>query len=164
MSSPLLIRLKREFDSSFEREVKPPAETLDVMYLSIAERKFALRIEDVKGVAKLDKLIAVPSRAETLAGVTGLRGEVLPVYDLAKILKLDPGHEPLRWLVTVSTQGRMLALGFAAIVGYDRITMGAIDRGGTDSLVNGTVASRGERVGLIDVQAVVKRICMEAEN
>jgi chemotaxis signal transduction protein len=164
MSSPLLLRLKQEFDSSFERDVMPPVDTVDIMYILVATRRFALGIKEVSGLAKLEKLVAIPSRAEAFAGVTGLRGEVLPVYDIGKMLGLDSGREPLRWMVTVSAQGQMLAVGFAAMVGYGRIAKSSIEGGSATSLVKGTVLYQGERVGLIDVQAVVGRIHTEAEN
>ena len=68
----------------------PPKETdeatLDLLLFSLAAETYAVEIRFVREVARFGEFASVPLAPETLIGVTNLRGEVLPVFDLRPLL------------------------------------------------------------------------------
>lgn len=82
--------------SLLEESAPPPVEEVPGEYLafSLGGGSYAVAIGEVREIVRLVPLTEVPRGASNLLGVMGLRGEVLPVYDIRGRLKL-PGQMPL---------------------------------------------------------------------
>jgi purine-binding chemotaxis protein CheW len=108
--------LRAEFDSAFAaRRTVPPAET-PLLAIRIGAAPYAVRLLEAGGLATAPRIVPVPSRRRELLGVAGLRGEVVPVYSLARIVLGADDGEPPRWLVLARGEER-LALAFAHLEG-----------------------------------------------
>ncbi len=79
--------LRDEFDRAFAH-VPPPeaAQPLHLLAIRVAQRHYALDLNEVLGIHADRKLVAVPSPHPALRGLVGLRGAAVPVYDLALAL------------------------------------------------------------------------------
>ncbi len=68
----------------------PPKEaeqaSLEVLLFSLAAETYAVETRFVREVARFGEFASVPLAPPTLIGVTNLRGEVLPVFDLRPLL------------------------------------------------------------------------------
>jgi len=74
-------------------EATPEAEdpnTFDALAFVIADETYALSVRVVRTVLPSVDVVSVPLAPEVLVGVANLRGEVLPVFDLARLLGLAP--------------------------------------------------------------------------
>jgi len=91
--------LRDAFDRSF---AQPPslevAQEEAFLAVLIAGHAYALRVSEVGGLFADKVVVPVPSEVPHLLGVAGLRGTIVPVYDLGALLGY-PSRAALRWLV-----------------------------------------------------------------
>lgn len=93
--------LRGEFDREFSRPYgaeTPPQ--LDVLVIQVASRAYGLQLADVIELHAGRTPVAVPSSRPGLLGLVGLRGVVVPVYDLSQALGHPPTTAP-RWIAQV---------------------------------------------------------------
>jgi chemotaxis signal transduction protein len=165
MSEPLseLARaLRREFDAGFASPAeRPRAEQEELLAIRAGGAAMALRARQIVRLAAELPIVPMPSPVEGFIGLTGLRGEVVPVYDLATLLGRRAPTEP-RWLAVCGERMRA-ALAFEAFEGHLRVGLGAVSSPPeasplTDQLVR---LGDGDRpiVDLSAVLALIARRC-----
>ena len=76
----------------YEREA-PKEEALQLVIFRLAQEWYGVEITKVKEVTKVGKITYLPSCPEYIAGIINLRGNILSVTDLKRILNLP--HEEL---------------------------------------------------------------------
>lgn len=111
--------LRAEFDRGFAEPATAHADDIEgFLVVRCAGTSYLLALAELAGFVAGRRIVALPSRAPHLLGVTGVRGVVTPVYDLAAVL----GHEPTRatpnWIAI--TRGGRLGLAFADFGGHAR--------------------------------------------
>lgn len=109
--SQVVLDLRAEFDSGFAKA--PPvagAALQSMLAIQIAGEPYALHLEQVGGLYADRAIMALPSPAPALLGVTSFRGQITPVYDLAVLLGHARRAAP-RWMVLVRCP-QALALAF----------------------------------------------------
>jgi two-component system chemotaxis response regulator CheV len=122
-----------------------------------AGEAYAVPVDHVLEAAELGQVRAVPGARPELLGIKSVRGQILPVVDLARLLGVHRAAPPARLLVA---EARGFRVGFA----IDEVT-GIGDLGepeelsepapGTESgLLAGATLSDGELVGVVDVPRV----------
>ncbi len=116
--------LRSAFDRAFadaptaEREAGEP-----LLAVGVAGHGYALRLRELAGLFADRKILALPSAAPGMLGLTGLRGTLLPVYSLAAALGHTSLPDPPRWLVVaVAGPERQLGLAFDLFEGYLRVS------------------------------------------
>jgi purine-binding chemotaxis protein CheW len=109
------LALRRDFDGDFARPPSSAAAALvDLLAIRVAGDPYALRLDEVAGLAADRRVTPVPSPAPELLGLVGFRGGVHPVYSLRALLGYPAGALP-RWLVFLGAG----ALVGVAVDGYD---------------------------------------------
>ncbi len=107
--------LRAEFDAAFARPVRAPdGDTVALLAIRVAGAPMAVRVLEIAGLMQVRPIVPVPGRRAELLGVSGVRGALVPVYSLARLLgRADEG--PPRWLLLVATaRGERVALAVAA--------------------------------------------------
>ncbi|MGI9474911.1 MAG: chemotaxis protein CheW [Rubripirellula sp.] len=56
----------------------------------IADQRYAFRIEQIQEIVILDQITPTPQVAEYVEGVTNLRGAIIPIINLRKLLEMTP--------------------------------------------------------------------------
>jgi len=128
--------------------------------LQVGAEAYALPVENVVEVAEFDRPTPVPGTPRELLGVRNLRGEVLPVFDLAAVLGIPPEAEPER-LVVVDDRGRRAGLATRGV--HD---VGALPTTGqtADSPLLSCVALTDDGlVGVVDVERLLDRLAIRSE-
>jgi purine-binding chemotaxis protein CheW len=126
---PRATRLREAFDRGF---ALPPAaeagETGDFLLLRAAGAAYALRVADMAGIAAGRTVVPVPGRRPELLGVAGIRGALVCVYSLSRLLGLPGplGHpttsEEAAWLALVFlADADPVALAFQELEGFVRV-------------------------------------------
>lgn len=104
----------------FQREIsqrattapeETPEATLAVLTFQLSGERYALPLTDVSEVSRPGSITPIPGLPPVVLGAVGLRGEVVPVLDLRRLLQLEPG--PLTSqsrLVIVQHKGAPIAL------------------------------------------------------
>lgn len=116
--------LRRAFDGSF---AEPPAAgratVEDLLDIQVAGSAWALRLGDISGILPMGVLTPIPTSEPALAGVVGLKGAVVPVYDLGRLLGSGAGAGP-RWLALAGPP--VVAFAFDGLGGFMRLSPEAI--------------------------------------
>jgi purine-binding chemotaxis protein CheW len=122
-----LAELRRAFDASFARP--PPddsAVVTDLLAIEAGGRAYAVRLAALAGLIADRPVTRMPGAPPDLLGVVGLRGQLVPVYDLAVLVGgRGVATDAPRWLLLAAGSP---ALGFAVdrIDGHLRVTDDAI--------------------------------------
>ena len=151
-------RLRREFDGAFAEPVAVQADDYErFLRIAVSDGAYAVRLREIEGLFADRAIVAAPSPLPDLLGLTSIRGRLLPVYALSVILGVE-GHGTPRWLV--------VAEGFAAAFAFDTMS-GHVRARPTDLLASETgegalcpktLLAPGERLGVISIPAVVRRL------
>ncbi len=119
--------------------------------LAVGAEAYAMPVENVLEVAELGQVTAVPGARPELLGIRNLRGRILPVADLARVLGIARTAPPVR-LVVAQDAGR--TAGFAV----DEVrAIGELpdpDQDTESGLLAGAALSGGNLVGVVDVARV----------
>lgn len=112
--------LRAAFDGGFaEPQAAEPAAHTDLLAIRVGEHPYALRLTEVLAVHTDRKLVPVPGPRPELLGLVGLRGLVVPVYDLRLLLGYAAGPVP-RWLA-VARSGSPFAVAFEVFEAHLRV-------------------------------------------
>jgi chemotaxis signal transduction protein len=91
--------LRRHFDEAFAAPASPITEPLeDLLAIRVGSDPYALRLSAIAGLHLGVKIVPVPSPVAQLLGIAGIRGMMVPVYDLAALLRYPPEANS-RWFV-----------------------------------------------------------------
>lgn len=114
---PRVLQLRRDFDGSFAEE--PVIAILAgeaLLTLTVCGQAYAMRAAEVSSLARDRRIAPLPQAPASFIGLSGLRGSLLPVWDLAALL--DLGRAPSApWLITVQGEPAW-ALAFERFDGY----------------------------------------------
>lgn len=131
--------------------------------MTVAAEAYAMPVEHVLEAAGLGRVRAVPGARRELLGIRTLRGQILPVIDLARLLGVHRTAPPTRLLVA---EARGFRVGFAIdeVNGIGDLgdlaelgetgELGMPAEGAESGLLAGATLSDGELVGVLDVPRV----------
>jgi purine-binding chemotaxis protein CheW len=122
--------------------------------IGIGNEHYALPVDRVLEVAELGDLAPVPGSPAEVMGVCNLRGQVLPVMDLARVLGLPQG-EPGR-IVVAELAERRAGLAVDAVIDVGELPDASEQ---ADSpFLTGAVLIDGVLVGMLDADAVLSSV------
>lgn len=144
--------LRRAFDRAFaEPPPAAPAASEDLLMIRLAGDPYALRLRDVAGLLASRKVVAVPADAPGLLGLAGVRGDLVPVFDLTALIGRGALADPPRWLVLCG-DGERVGLAFPVLEGHLRVARTDLHHGAAP-----TAASR-HIDGLVRTDAGVRPV------
>lgn len=118
---------------------------------------YAIAVEHVLEVAQLGQLSPVPGAHGSLLGVRNLRGDVLPVFDLASVLGIRSDSLPQCLLVT---EHGSLRAGFAIDQVTDVGTLPAVTEETQSSLLAGAALDESGLIGVVDVERLFAAVAL----
>jgi purine-binding chemotaxis protein CheW len=120
----------------------------------VADEHYALAVEDVLEVAELGDVTPVPGAGAAVLGVRNLRGQVLPVVDLATVFDLPPAQSER--IVIAERGGLRAGLAVDAVAGVEELPEASEE---VDSPhLAGAALADGALVGVIDVASVLEAV------
>jgi purine-binding chemotaxis protein CheW len=118
--------LREAFDASFAAAPEDARrEQVALLRLRAGGEELALRVLETGGLVALGRLTPLPARRPEVLGLTGLRGGLLPVLDLARLLRL-PGQGAPRWMVLAGSGEERVGLAFDEFQGHARVLPGEL--------------------------------------
>jgi chemotaxis signal transduction protein len=126
--------------------------------LRIGGESYAFPVDTVLEVAERGEIAPVPGSAVGILGVRNLRGEVVPVFDLASVFGIEGDGVSGRLLI-VEHEGRRA--GFAI---DDVVDVGELDDPSEkvdSTFLRGATLDQGELVGIVDVDLLFARLAAE---
>lgn len=163
---PAVLALRAEFDAAFQ--APPRAEDPDgvaVLAARLGPDLLAVRVLELAGIVPARPIVPVPSRRPELLGLCGIRGAVVPVYALARLLRRADPQEPARWLLLAGAGDARIALAVTALEGRLRVPAAALRRAAEEAKdhVPEVVAHDGRLVPVVSVPSLLRSIT-EAEG
>jgi purine-binding chemotaxis protein CheW len=120
----------------------------------VAAENYALPVADVLEVAELGEVTPIPGAGTAVLGVCNLRGQVLPVIDLATVFGL-PASGQAR-VVIAERGGRKAGLAVESVAGVEQLP-DATEGVESPHLVGAALAD-GALVGVVDVGSVLDSV------
>jgi purine-binding chemotaxis protein CheW len=117
----------------------------------VGSELYALPVENVLEVAELGDLSAVPGSGPSLFGVRNLHGQVLPVFDLARVVGIGRDDHPSR-IVVVEHHGQVAGLAVDEVIEVASLATDVADVAGP--FLRGAVLEAGRLIGVVDVEQV----------
>jgi purine-binding chemotaxis protein CheW len=127
----------------------------------VGGEQYALPVEYVHEVVDLGELTPVPGSADCVLGLRNLNGEIVPAFDLARILQIERDGQPQRLLVT-QCDARRAAFAVDDVIDVSPLT-GAMQESESRHLLASTVLD-GVMVGVLAVDALFDSIASEDER
>ncbi len=110
--------LREDFDASFTVPATVTRrDAAAFLAVRIGTEPFAIRLLDIAGLTGPRTIVRVPSRRAELLGIVGMRGAVVPVYSLARMLGRTGVADDAPWLILAGTVTR-LALAVTRFEGH----------------------------------------------
>lgn len=150
--------LRHAFDRTFAETPRIDAVPHDdFLAITIAGDPYAMRLSEVAGLYPGRRITWLPGSVPPLLGLAGLRGALIPVYDLRSLLGY-PKASPPRWLtVLVDAQ---VVVGFEQFDGHVRVARRAVAEAGASrpQLVREVVHTDGLVRPIIHLPSVLDAI------
>jgi purine-binding chemotaxis protein CheW len=128
--------------------------------ISVGGEYYALPVEEVIEVDEIGDVTPVPGAAAGVLGVRNLRGQILPVVELASVLGI-PGERSTRHLVVAEQAGRRIGLAVDELqdVGSLPEASEKVDSRYLDaaSVVDGALVGRLDAAAVIDYACALER-------
>ncbi len=155
--------LRKLFDDSFAApEQSQKAAVEHMLAVTVGGERFAISVGDISGLTVAQgTILPVPSRVPELLGITGIRGVVVPVFNLAALLGIRSGRAQYRWLLLCGERQATLALAVDLVEEHLEIAADKLISRGADSMahyIKQTVDIGGMLRGVIDLGLVVEKI------
>jgi chemotaxis signal transduction protein len=120
---------------------------------------YAVPVGYVTEVADLGDVTAVPGAPAEILGVRNLRGQLLPVIELARLFGLPEAAAPRQLLVAEAGSVR-------AAFAVDKVTdVGELPDTGEEpgsAFLTGAILADGDLIGVIDMPRVIGSLCARA--
>ncbi len=109
--------LRRAFDEAFAAPpVRRSEQRESLIAIRVAGESLMVRTHEITGLARRARVVPVPTDVPELLGITAIRGALLAVYDLARLLGIGaPASEPA-WLLLANPEAPV-ALAFEKFEG-----------------------------------------------
>lgn len=109
-------QFRRAFDRSFaEPAVQLTQTTVRLIAIEVAGKPLAMEASQIAALAKVKRVVPLPSRIPELLGIAGIRGGMVPVFSLAALLEIESRSNP-QWLALAKSD-TAIALAFDALTG-----------------------------------------------
>ncbi|HUQ07297.1 MAG TPA: chemotaxis protein CheW [Kofleriaceae bacterium] len=129
--------LRDAFDRAFAKAASSPATAhSDFLAIRAGGQPRAIALAEIGGLHVDRRVTAIPTPVAGLLGLVGLRGVMVPLYDLRVLLGTNPVDEP-RWMVTAAAAP--VGFAFDGFDGHLRLDEADVARGPTDLVVAGGV-------------------------
>ncbi|HKP17422.1 MAG TPA: chemotaxis protein CheW [Gaiellaceae bacterium] len=127
--------------------------------VGLGDETYALPVGNVTETATADGLAPLPGSPPSVVGVCNLRGELLPVFDLAGVLGLPRSGNGERMVVLEHSKHRA---GLVVDAVHDVGPLGGPTEEVESDLLEGAVLDDGALVGIVDVARLFDRLAREA--
>jgi chemotaxis signal transduction protein len=126
--------LRRHFDDSFAVPVSSRSELFeDLLAIRVGSDRYGLRLAEIGGLHVDLKIVPVPSFVLQLLGVVGIRGTMIPIYDLAMLLRYPLCSRP-RWIALASGP-QSVGFAFESFDSHLRVSAAALKGAESQQLV-----------------------------
>ena len=126
--------------------------------MQVGGEQYALPVEHVHEVVDLGEVTPVPGAPDSVLGLRNLSGEIVPAFDLARVLEIERDGRARRLLVTECNEQRV-AFAVDDVINVGPLA-GTMQESESQHLLASTVLD-GVLVGVLNVDALFDSIAPE---
>jgi two-component system chemotaxis response regulator CheV len=137
---------------------------LEIVEFLIANNRFAINVLKVREIVNPIPITKIPHSHPYIEGIIELRGEVLPVVDLAKVLRFPPSEHPERDKFIVAEFNQLkVVFHVHNVTRIHRISWKQIEKPsqiyqGLEAEIIGVVKLEGQMILLLDFEKIIADI------
>ena len=141
---------------------------LEIVEFGIGNNKFGINVIKVKEIINPVPITIIPQAHNHVEGIIELRGEVLPVVDVAKALGFPSSEKPdLDKFIVAEFNKQKIVFHVHSVTQIHRISWGQIEKPsdmyqGNESQIIGVIKLKGEMILLLDFEKMVVEINPES--
>jgi two-component system, chemotaxis family, chemotaxis protein CheV len=141
---------------------------LEIVEFGIGTNKFGINVIKVKEIINPIPVTIVPQAHRNVEGIIELRGEVLPVVNVATALGFPPSENPKQdKFIVAEFNKQKIVFHVHTVTQIHRISWGEIEKPsemyqGADSQIIGVIKLNGEMILLLDFEKIVVEINPES--
>jgi two-component system, chemotaxis family, chemotaxis protein CheV len=141
---------------------------LEIVEFGIGRNKFGINVIKVKEIINPAPVTPVPHAHKNIEGIIELRGEILPVVDVARALGFPPSEHPeLDKFIVAEFNKQKIVFHVHSVTQIHRISWDQIEKPsemyqGADSQIIGVIKLNGEMILLLDFEKIVVDINPES--
>ncbi len=141
---------------------------LEIVEFGIGNHKFGINVIKVKEIINPVPVTGVPQTHHYVEGIIELRGEILPVVDIAKALNLPTSMQPQKDKFIVTEFNKMKVIFHVhTVTQIHRISWNQIEKPtemyqGLDSQITGVIKLNNEMLLLLDYERIILEINPES--
>jgi len=134
---------------------------LEIVEFTVGQNKFGINVIKVKEIIQPINVTKIPHSHPNVKGIIEIRGEILPVVDVAKALGFEPSNDPLseKFIVTEFNQIKVVfhvhAVSQIHRISWDKIEKPSGMYQGLEGQITGVVKINDEMVLLLDFEKIV---------
>jgi purine-binding chemotaxis protein CheW len=158
--------LRSEFDRSFALPLaNDTRDEVDFIALRIGDRSYALSNSELAGVTVGRRATPLPSPDPALAGLVGVRGALVAVFDLGVLVGVRSSAVESRWLA-LSARDTRIALAFDELEGYRSAPRAALRAVAArrDDYVEQALEDEGRIRPIVSVNGIVSSLTERADR
>jgi chemotaxis signal transduction protein len=159
--------LSRIFDESFVREtISSYARYERFLLIRAGEEPFAVRTLDVAELVAGTRVVRVPSHMPETLGILAIRGVLVPVFELARLLGRSASGRRQSWVMVINRESP-IALAFDKFDGQVEVSQSAVyddDRPEPQTYVRQIVKIGASVRAIVDVGGMVRAISERGET
>lgn len=134
----------------------------DMLRVSLNKEWYGINIENVREVRKCPKVFSIPHTSDYVVGVVNLRGEILAVVDIRKLLNLSaPSPDTGKYIVVVERDNVKVGIMVDKASDVVSVPDSAIkpklsSADGSGSLIMGEAQLDGEVLSILNLDALME--------
>ena len=132
----------------------------EAVHVRVGAGRYAFDVRDVREVEECQLMTAVPGAPAELVGVCNLRGAVLPVVQVNRLLGQEPS--PARFIVVADVDGIVAGVTVDDILGVEELPAQLEPEPAAG--VRGRALVDGELVGVLDIGEILRQLAEAAEG
>lgn len=141
---------------------------LEIVEFEIGNVLFGINVVKVREIINPVSITPVPNAHSYIEGIIELRGEVLPVVDIAKALKMEPSNTPEKdKLIVTEFNQQKIVFHTHAVTQIHRISWKEIEKPsdlyqGLETQITGVVKLNGQMLLLLDFEKLISDVNPDA--
>ena len=121
-----LEELRRTFDEAFALPpLQVPEDLTEFALLVLGKQRYAIRISQLVGLEVDRKVEPLPAEVRGLLGLSAVKGQLVPVFDLAALVGSMAGSSTPRWMA-LHRDKELVGLAFDEFAGSHRVPARAV--------------------------------------
>jgi purine-binding chemotaxis protein CheW len=129
-------------------------EVVEYLAFRLASEEYAVKVEDVKEIIRLQRITQVPRAPEFVLGIISLRGVIIPVFDIKKRLGLDATERTRSTrIVVLSEKGAPQGIIVDKVTGVARLDAAGIEP--PPAVIGGVEGEFIEGIGRLDARLLI---------